>query len=205
VPDTYRTVAGRGEITFERRGSEFFGYVAPARSVGAAEAFVDRLRGEYPDATHVVPAYRVRVGDGPAGVLLREWASDDGEPSGSAGDPALNVLQGEDVANVVAVVVRYYGGTDLGIGGLVSAYSDAVRRAIENAGTTTERPRERFTATVDYDDSGTVRGILEGADVPFEGDYGERVSFAVEPPAAEADALRDRLRSATSGRVTFDT
>jgi uncharacterized YigZ family protein len=205
VTDVYRTVAARGETTLARRGSEFFGYAVPARSVDAAEDFVERLRDEYPDATHVVPAYRVRVGEGPEGTMLRAYSSDDGEPSGSAGAPALNVLQGEELENVAVAVVRYYGGTNLGVGGLVAAYSDAVRGAVADAGTTTERPREPFSAVVDYDDSGTVRGILESTGVDFTADYDERVTFAVEPPAAEADALRDRLRSATSGRVTFES
>jgi putative IMPACT (imprinted ancient) family translation regulator len=136
--------------------------------------------------------------------MLREWSSDAGEPSGSAGKPALNVLQGQDLQNVVAVVTRYYGGTNLGVGGLARAYSRAVTDAVEAAGVVEERPQERFAVTVEYDDSGTVRGILESADVEFEADYAEDVSFAVRVEVAAADELRDRIRSATSGRAGFD-
>jgi len=195
MADTYRTVAGPGEATFTVQGSEFLGYVRPVDTVADAEAFVDRVAAEYDDATHAVPAYRVRADP------LREYQHDDGEPSGSAGKPMRNVLAGEDLENVVAVVVRYYGGTNLGVGGLVSAYGRAVSAAVEDAGVVTERPHERFTATVAYDDSGTVRGILEGADCGFEAAYEERVTFDVRVPVEAAPDLRDRLLSATSGRV----
>ncbi|ELZ28800.1 hypothetical protein C475_04161 [Halosimplex carlsbadense 2-9-1] len=196
--EPYRTVAGRGESRFEVRGSEFIGHLAPARTVDAAEDFVDEIREAYPDATHNVPAYRVRADP------FREWASDDGEPSGSAGDPALNVLQQEGIENVVAVVTRYYGGTNLGVGGLARSYSRAVKDGLDAAGTTTERPHETFSVAVDYDDSGTVRGILESEGVEFDADYAERVAFDVRVPVEEGAALRDRIRSATSGRAEID-
>ncbi len=196
--EPYRTVAGRGEARFEVRGSEFIGHVAPARTVEDAESFVESVRAEYDDATHNVPAYRVRADP------FREWASDDGEPSGSAGDPALNVLQQEDVENVVAVVTRYYGGTNLGVGGLARSYSRAVKDGLDAAGTTTERPHETFSVTVAYDDSGTVRGILESEGVEFDADYAERVAFDVRVPVADGAALRDRIRSATSGRADIE-
>ncbi|WP_440990406.1 IMPACT family protein [Haloarchaeobius baliensis] len=193
--DTYLTVAEPARTSFTVQGSEFIGHVAPAESVETAEAFIGDIRAAYDDATHNVPAYRVRADP------FREWSSDDGEPSGSAGKPALNVLQGQDVENVVVVVTRYYGGTNLGVGGLVSAYGQSVKDALDAAGIVEERPHESVAVTVDYDDSGTVRGILESADCEFDADYAERVSFDVRVPVAEAEALRDRLRSATSGRV----
>ncbi|MFC7140912.1 IMPACT family protein [Halosimplex aquaticum] len=196
--EPYRTVAGRGEARFEVRGSEFIGHVAPARTVEAAESFVAAVREEYDDATHNVPAYRVRADP------FREWTSDDGEPSGSAGDPALNVLQQEEVENVVAVVTRYYGGTNLGVGGLARSYSRAVKDGLDAAGTVTERPQEAFSVAVDYDDSGTVRGILESAGAEFDADYAERASFDVRVPIEDGDALRDRLLSATSGRADIE-
>ena len=196
--EAYRTVADRGRARFEVRGSEFIGHVAPARTVEAAESVVAEVRAEYDDATHNVPAYRVRADP------FQEWASDDGEPSGSAGDPALNVLQQEAVENVVAVVTRYYGGTNLGVGGLARAYSRAVKDGLDAAGTSTERPQETFAITVDYDDSGTVRGILESETVDFDADYAERVAFDVHVPVADGAALRDRIRSATSGRADID-
>ena len=212
APETFLTVAGPGEARFEVRGSEFVGYVAPADSVAAAEAFVAEVEERHADATHNVPAYRVPAGEssgarpGSGGPMLREYSSDDGEPTGSAGKPALNVLVQRDLRNVAAVVTRYYGGTNLGVGGLARAYSRGVKEAVDAAGVVEEVPRERFSVTVEYDDSGTVRGILESADAnaEFEADYGADVSFDVRVPVGEAAALRDRLRSATSGRADIE-
>jgi uncharacterized YigZ family protein len=197
MPDAFLTVADRAQAEFEVKGSEFIGHVAPADSVDAAEAFVAEVREAYADATHNVPAYRVPAGE----EMLREWSSDDGEPTGSAGKPALNVLVQRDLRNVVAVVTRYYGGVNLGVGGLARAYARGVSDAVDAAGVVEERPHERFTATVDYDDSGTVRGILESTGVEFDAAYEARVTFEVRVPVDDADGLRDRLQSATGGRV----
>ncbi|WP_117594213.1 IMPACT family protein [Haloprofundus halophilus] len=205
MTDAYRTVAGRASAQFEVRGSEFIGYVSPADGVDAAEAFVAEIEEKHPDATHNVPAYRVPAGpasaSNPGDVMLREYQSDDGEPTGSSGKPALNVLVQQDIRNVVAVVTRYYGGTNLGVGGLARSYSRAVKEAVEAAGVVEELPHETFSAEVEYDDSGTVRGILESAGVEFDADYEESVRFEVRVPVDDADALRERLRNATSGRV----
>jgi len=198
VSEQFRTVDGRGRAAFEISGSEFIGHVRPAGTVAAAEAFVDEIASEYDDATHNVPAYRVRADP------LREWASDAGEPSGSAGKPALNVLKQEALENVVAVVTRYYGGTNLGVGGLARAYARGAKEAVTDAGIVERRPHEQFTVTVEYDDSGTVRGILESTAVDFEASYEATVAFAIRVPESDASDLRDRIRSATSGRAVFD-
>ncbi|PSP99944.1 hypothetical protein BRC89_02880 [Halobacteriales archaeon QS_4_70_19] len=197
-PDACRTLAGRGRAEFTVSGSEFVGHAAAATTVDAAETFVAEVREAYPDATHNVPAYRVRADP------FREYSSDDGEPSGSAGKPVLNVLQGRDLEDAVVVVTRYYGGTNLGVGGLVRSYSRAAKAAITDAGERWTVPHERLVATVEYDDSGTVRGVLESAGVAFDAAYEATVRFDARVPAREADALRDRLRSATSGRVDLN-
>ena len=208
MPATFRTVDDRGEARLDRQGSEFIGVVVPVDTVAEAEAVIDDERETSPDATHHVPAYRVPAGEAsasrPGETMLREWCSDDGEPSGSSGKPALNVLVQQDLQNLVAVVTRYYGGTNLGVGGLARAYSAAVKRAVDDAGIVERQPHERFVATVAYDDSGTVRGILESTGVEFEASYDEQASFAVRVPVTEADALRERLLNATSGRVDLD-
>jgi uncharacterized YigZ family protein len=196
--DTYRTVAERASAAFEVQGSEFIGHATPVSDVAEAESFVDAVSDEYDDATHNVPAYRVRSDP------FREYESDDGEPTGSAGKPALNVLQQREVENVAVVVTRYYGGTNLGVGGLARAYSKAVKDAVEEAGVVERRPHETVVVTVDYDDSGTVRGVVESADVEFEAAYEADVTFTLRVPVAEADDLRDRIRSATSGRAAVE-
>lgn len=198
--EPFRTLDGPAASEFTVRGSRFIGRVAPAADVESAEALVERTRAEYDDATHVVPAYRVRTGDG----MLREYASDDGEPSGSAGEPTLNALRGQELENVVAAVVRYYGGTELGVGGLVRAYSRAVTDALADADPVERRPHRSLAVEVAYDDSGTVRGILESAGAEFEADYGESVHFAASVPVGEVESLRDRLLSATGGRAHLE-
>ena len=222
-PESFRTVDGPGEAAFEIRGSEFVGYVAPAADVDDAESLLESVRSRHPDATHHVPAYRVPAdGSGTGGTeaggtpntagsvggsgtaMLREYQSDDGEPTGSAGKPALNVLVQRDLRNVAGVVVRYYGGTNLGVGGLARAYARAVTDAVDDAGVVEAVPHERFEVTVAYDDSGTVRGLLESAGVEFEAAYEAEVAFTVRAPIGEAAGLRDRIRSATSGRATIE-
>ncbi|MBX0296022.1 IMPACT family protein [Haloarcula nitratireducens] len=198
MADSYRTVAGRAEARFEVRGSEFVGRVAPVETVEAAEAFVAEVRDAYADATHNVPAYRVRASP------FREYSNDDGEPSGSAGKPALNVLQQRELENVAAVVTRYYGGTNLGVGGLARSYSRAVKEGVDAAGVVESVPHERFVVTVEYDDSGSVRGLLESAGAEFDADYAADVTFAVRVPETESASLRDRIRSATSGRADIE-
>ena len=111
MSETYRTVADRATATFEVRGSEFLGHVSPADTVDEAEAFIEAIETEYADATHNVPAYRVPAGEASertpeTEVMLREYGDDDGEPSGSAGKPALNVLQQREIRNVACVVTR---------------------------------------------------------------------------------------------------
>ncbi|MFC6768878.1 IMPACT family protein [Natrinema soli] len=204
MSSAYRTVAAAATAEFVVQGSEFIGHVRPVDSVPAAEAFVDAVEDEYADATHNVPAYRVRDGDDADGHFLREYSSDDGEPSGSAGKPALNVLTQRELENCVVVVTRYYGGTNLGVGGLVRAYSRAVKEAVEAAGIAEERPHEQLAITVAYDDSGTVRSILESEGYEFEADYEADVRFDVRVPLTEGDALRDRIRSATSDRADLE-
>lgn len=202
MPEKYWTLAGRGQAVLSVRGSEFIGYASPAADTSAAEAFVETVRENHSDATHNVPAYRVHTGSETR--LLREYSNDDGEPSGSAGKPILNVLQGQEIENAVVVVTRYFGGTELGVGGLVRAYSQATTEAIDAAGTVETVPHEQFVVTVEYDDSGTVRETLESTGVEFDATYEGTVSFDVRVPCPESADLRDRLQSATSGRVRID-
>jgi uncharacterized YigZ family protein len=113
----------RVEITVVN--SRFIATAAPVFSVDQAKDFIARLRDEFSDASHNVPAYLIGHG---ASIIAH--CSDDGEPSGTAGRPALAVLRGSGLGDIVVVVTRYFGGTKLGTGGLVRAYSDAVREVL---------------------------------------------------------------------------
>jgi uncharacterized YigZ family protein len=119
--------------------SRFIASLAPAGSVEEARDFIARIKKEYSDATHNVPVFLIGHGDS-----VTAHCSDDGEPSGTAGRPALAVLQGSGLGDVVVVITRYFGGTKLGTGGLVRAYSDAVRAVLEKV----ERSVRVMTDTV---------------------------------------------------------
>lgn len=106
--------------------SRFIASLAPAFSVDEARAFISRIKDEFGDATHNVPLFVVGHG-----ASVTAHSSDDGEPSGTAGRPALAVLQGSGLGDTAVVITRYYGGTKLGTGGLVRAYGDAVRAVLE--------------------------------------------------------------------------
>lgn len=195
----YRTVAAPGAAAFRIRGSRFIGRIEHASNVAAAESCIATLESDHPDATHVVPAYRVRTDP------LREYQRDAGEPAGSAGPPMLSVLRGNELENVVAVVVRYYGGTDLGVGGLVRSYGNAVKQALAETEIVTQRPQVSLMIETSYDDSGTVRSILEASDATFDATYQERVHFGVDVPVDVNEELHDRIMSATSGRAAIQT
>jgi uncharacterized YigZ family protein len=119
--------------------SRFIASLAPAGSVDEARAFISRIKAEYADASHNVPVFLIGHGDS-----VTAHCSDDGEPSGTAGRPALAVLQGSGLGDVVLVITRYFGGTKLGTGGLVRAYSDSVRAVLEKV----ERSVRVMTNTV---------------------------------------------------------
>jgi uncharacterized YigZ family protein len=119
--------------------SRFIASLAPAFTVEEAKAFIARIRGEFPDASHHVPVYLVGFG---SSVIAH--CSDAGEPSGTAGRPALAVLQGSGLGDVAVVVTRYFGGTKLGTGGLVHAYGDAVKEVVARA----PRAQKLLTHTV---------------------------------------------------------
>ncbi len=124
----YPTPAQEVRCEMTVANSRFITTLAPVFSVEQAKAFVERIRHEFADASHNVPVYLVGHG-----ASETAHCSDDGEPSGTAGRPALAVLRGSGLGDVAVVITRYFGGTKLGTGGLVRAYSDAVRQAVEAA------------------------------------------------------------------------
>jgi uncharacterized YigZ family protein len=123
--ESYPIPAGETRVELTVVNSRFIVTVAPVFTIEEAKAFVARIKTEFADATHNVPVYLVGHG-----ATVTAHCSDDGEPSGTAGRPALAVLQGSGLGDVAVVVTRYFGGTKLGTGGLVRAYSDAVREVL---------------------------------------------------------------------------
>jgi uncharacterized YigZ family protein len=145
---------GRGEV--REKASRFFGVAAAAATPEAAEERIDRLRREYHDATHV--AFAWRIGSGGEQALK---ASDDGEPSGTAGRPIAAAIASSGLTDVVAAVVRYYGGTKLGTGGLARAYREAAALALEACGAVTVYDTVRIETRPSHARAGAVRRLLD--------------------------------------------
>lgn len=145
---------GRGEV--REKASRFFGFAARASTPAEAEEFLARVRREHHDATHVAFAWKLGAGS-PA--LVR--ASDAGEPGGTAGRPILGAIESAGLSDVVAAVVRYYGGTRLGTGGLARAYRLAADRALEEAGAETVYDTLRLEVRCSYDRTGLLRRLLD--------------------------------------------
>lgn len=125
--DTYLTIEEPAEGIFKDKGSKFIAYAFPFRDENQLKEIIAGVKAEHPKARHHCWAYRLT----PDRSIYR--ANDDGEPSGTAGRPILNVLLSKDVTNILVVVVRYFGGTLLGVPGLINAYKTATQEALENA------------------------------------------------------------------------
>ncbi len=165
----FRVPAGEARAEVRDRGSRFLAVVREARDDASAEASVQELRSEHPDATHHCWAWRL-------GDPVRERVSDDGEPAGTAGRPMLQVLRGRELSDVVAVVVRWFGGTKLGKGGLARAYAGAVREALESLSVALRVPSAALDLTVPYDRHGAVRRLIHPPEVQvIDEEYGAEV------------------------------
>ena len=189
----YRTVARAATVETEVKRSRFLCRIERVDSEVAARAVVERVRKEHWDARHHCSAVVL----GPDGSVQR--SSDDGEPSGTAGAPMLEVLRGRDVSDVVAVVTRWFGGTLLGAGGLVRAYGDAVRAGLDAAGVHERMLAALFDVPVSHADAGRLERDLRarGVDVR-DATYAERVTLHLGvTPDADLDALLAELTGGT--------
>jgi len=144
MDDTFLTIASNSEGVYKEKGSKFLSFAYPVSSEEEVKKKIDFLRKKYFDASHHCFAYRL----GQNGEHYR--ANDDGEPANSAGKPILGQLIAKDVTNVLIVVVRYFGGTLLGVGGLVQAYRKAAAAALANAETVTEIVTETYQLKFGY-------------------------------------------------------
>ena len=157
------------------------------------------MRAAYPDARHHCSAYIVHVDA--AQPILR--SSDDGEPSGTAGKPMLDVLVGSGVENITAVVVRYFGGIKLGTGGLVRAYSDATTAALTTVRTATRSLLALYTLEADHTIAGRLEADLRAADYQItDTAYGAAVTYTVAVDPAAADRFAGWVAAHTAGALT---
>ncbi|MDX1684811.1 MAG: YigZ family protein [Saprospiraceae bacterium] len=142
--DRYRTIKGPGEGIYKDRGSKFIAYARRVVNREEAEALLQEARKNHFKARHHCLAYRIGLDE------VEERASDDGEPSGSAGIPILNQLKSQDLLNLAVVVVRYFGGSKLGIPGLIKAYGASTDEALRNAGIIDHEVRHYYLLSFDY-------------------------------------------------------
>jgi uncharacterized YigZ family protein len=181
--------------------SRFIASLAPVFSVEEAKAFVARIRHEFSGASHNVPAYLVGCGSS-----IIAHCSDDGEPSGTAGRPALAVLQGSGLGDAAVVVTRYFGGTKLGTGGLVRAYSDAVRSVLALVRRAQKVPVHTVMLALPYNLFEQTRLLVaahygEILDQDFAGDVTLTARFPVERLASFQGALRELSNGTVQAEV----
>lgn len=197
--DRYHTVARAGSAEIEAKRSRFLGHVERVETEDDARAVVERIRKQRWDARHHCSAFVL----GPVGDVQR--SNDDGEPSGTAGAPMLEVLRGREVSDVVAVVTRYFGGVLLGAGGLVRAYSDAVRAALDDAGVVERRLLQLVDVVADHADAGKLENDLRARGVLVRGvDYAERATLHVAVPDGGLAELAGVLAELTGGTAVTE-
>lgn len=194
--DGYRTVEAPARDEFVERRSRFIGHIAPVTTDDEAVAFVNSIREQHREATHNVYAYVLRQNQ-----LSR--FSDDGEPQGTAGRPVLEVVQREGLVDVAVVVTRYFGGILLGAGGLVRAYAQGAKTAINAAAVLNMQPAALLELEMGYDFYGKAAYILPGHQVRLlESVFEEGVRLRLLCKEARLPAFARELRELSAGTVS---
>lgn len=196
----YPIPARTTRITTRVSNSRFIATVAEAATPADARAFIDAIRAEFADATHNVYAYRVGYG-----ASVTEGMSDDGEPANTAGRPVLAVLRGADLGDVVLVVTRYFGGTKLGTGGLVRAYTGAAQEALAALPLAERVERIAGRVQVPYNAYEPIRRLVEShsGEVTAEEFAGE-VTLEIVFPVDERAGFESALQELSAGRLNVD-
>lgn len=195
----YRVIIEEGEGEIVEKKSRFLATVKSVESEEAAVSFIDAMKKKYWDASHNCSALVI----GEKGELTR--CSDDGEPSGTAGRPMLEVLLSENIRNVAVVVTRYFGGTLLGTGGLVRAYTQAVKEGLAHCKIGTMRAGVRMRVETDYNNIGRILYLLgtKGLE-PEESSYTDVVQLQLLIPAEWKEPFSVELTEATSGKAKIE-
>lgn len=194
----YKIVYRGGEGEIVEKKSRFIATVRPVESEEEASAFIAEMKKKYWNATHNCSAFVV----GEHNEIQR--SNDDGEPSGTAGHPMLDVLLGEGIHNAAVVVTRYFGGTLLGTGGLVRAYSKSVQAGL--AGCTVLEKKKGFLLRMetDYSGIGKIQYILGQRGLLITGsEYTDKVAVETLVPETELAALKEDITEGTNGRTRF--
>ena len=177
--------------------SRFIATLAPAFSIDEARAFMARIKKEFADAAHNVPVYMIGGGN-----TVTEYFSDDGEPAGTAGKPALAVLRGSGLGDAALVITRYFGGTLLGTGGLVKAYTESAQMVVNAVGRGQRVPVYVALLAIPYNLLERVRLIAtrQRGEVLDE-DFGADVTLTIRVPVDSFDAFQNDLRELSAGKL----
>ena len=197
--EQYKTVyeGGTGEIVEKK--SRFIANVRPVETEEEALAFIEEMKKKYWDARHNCSAYIL----GERQEQMR--CSDDGEPSQTAGKPMMDVLDGAGLTNTAVVVTRYFGGTLLGTGGLVRAYSAAVQEGLKNSRIITKYWGTELLVGTDYNGIGKLQYLFGQRQIPIlDAEYTDQVQFTVLVPVSRVQEIRKAVTEATSGQATVE-
>ncbi len=195
----YKTVYTGGEAEIVEKKSRFIATVVPVRNEEEAIAFIEAMKKKYWNATHNCSAYVI----GERFQVQR--CSDDGEPSGTAGKPMLDVLLGEAIHDVAVVVTRYFGGTLLGTGGLVRAYSSATKAGLMASTVITKQYGQKLMIRTDYTGLGKIQYILgQRGLTTLDTVYTENVQLEVLLPEAEIKVVMAEITEGTNGQAILD-
>lgn len=172
--------------------SRFIAIARTCTSPADVKRLVDETRAQYPDATHVVHA----------AVMGNQFSfSDDHEPKNTAGRPALEVLKGSGITNIIVLIVRYFGGTLLGTGGLVKAYGDSTKLVLDGIATEELVEKASFSLTIGYEMYENVKRILAALSADsLKEDFGTEISISGQIPASEKNDLSSRISDLSNGR-----
>lgn len=185
-------------IQTEVKRSKFLAYVSPTSTVAAAKAFVQKIKALHPDASHNCWAF---VAGRPENSVDIGY-SDDGEPSGCAGRPMLNVLQGSNIGEITVVVTRYFGGTKLGTGGMVRAYGGAVSAVLDQVVTHEKSVNTVLSFSCDYKWTTMVEMVLNEFDAGIvDANYLENIQYVIEIDIRQEDEFIHMIYQRSSGQI----
>ena len=197
--ERYKTVYRGKEGEIIEKKSRFIAHVAHVESEEEALAFVEKIKKEYWDARHNCHAFTVGIPHETA------RCSDDGEPSGTAGRPMLDVILGEEIYNVAVVVTRYFGGVLLGTGGLVRAYSKAVQEGLAASTVILKQKGIVLQITTDYTGIGKIQYIAGERSLPIlDSEYTDRVVLKLLVPVQEIGSVENAITEGTNGRAQLE-
>ena len=197
---SYPVPAADAEVELRFKNSRFIGTAAPANTVDEAKAYINAMHQRFPDASHHCYAFAVGYG-----ATIVHGMSDDGEPSGTAGRPMLAVVKGAGLGDVVVVATRYFGGTKLGTGGLVKAYTETAQAALAAVERVEKVETIGVLVELGYEAYEVCKRHIEalGARIETE-DFGANVQLMVRLDEERFDELCTTLKDATSGRVQIE-